>query len=346
MADKKLRVGFIGMGGISGAHMRNLKKFTDVELIAGADINEKNAKKVAGEFGIEAVYTDWKEMLARGDLDAVSVCTPNGLHAEHSIAALAAGCHVIVEKPLAMNVAEGEAMVDAAKKAGKHLVVAFQWRYHPKTQYLRKLVDAGKFGKIMYMHVKALRRRGIPNWGVFGRKELQGGGPLIDIGVHVMEMAHYAMGSPTPVAASGNIFQYIGNRPCDVECMWPNWDHETYTVEDLAVGHIRFDTGAVMQVEASFAGHVKEAWDFTFMGEKGGADFENLSVRTDEDGYMVDKTPAFLSKRDPFELKMRAFVDSALYDKPNISSAEEGLVIQKMIDGIYTSAETGKEVSL
>ncbi len=343
---KKLRIGFIGAGGIGRTQMRHLKGFDDVELVAASDVNEAGLKQAQSEHGVKTLYADWQEMLVREDLDAVSVCTPNGMHAEHSIGALKAGCHVLVEKPLAMNAQEGTAMLAAAKAAGKELVIAFQWRYHAKAQFLKKTVEDGHFGDIMYMRCSALRRRGIPNWGVFGQKELQGGGPLIDIGVHIMEMAHYVMGRPKPVAASGHTYQYIGNRPSDVACMWPNWDHKTYTVEDLAVGQIRFENGAVMQVEASFAAHVKDTWNFTFMGEKGGADFENLAIHADEHGYMIDKTPAYLPTYDYFERKMRAFVDTALYNKPTESPAEDGLAIQKMIDAIYLSAEQGGEVTI
>ncbi len=346
MSQKKLRIGFIGTGGIARAQMHRLAKFSDAELIAGADVNAQALEAARKECSLGNAYEDWREMLRKEDLDAVSVCTPNGLHAENSIGALEAGCHVLVEKPLAMNAVEGQAMVDAAKKAGKHLIIAFQWRFHPKTQYLRNEIAAGRFGKVLFMRCSAMRRRGIPNWGVFGRKDLQGGGPLIDIGVHVMEMAHYVMGSPRPVAAVGHTFRYIGDKPCDVACMWPNWDHKTYTVEDLAIGHIRFEDGSVMQVEASFAAHARESWTFSFLAEKGGGDFEDLSVRTDENGYMVDKKPAYLANDDCFDLKMRAFVDTVLHKKPTIADAAEGLDIQKMIDGIYRSAETGKEVSI
>ena len=343
---KVLRMGFIGAGGISRTHMRHLKKFADVELVAACDLNPQSLDQAKQEYGLGAVYATKDEMLAKESLDAVSVCTPNGVHAEHTIAALKAGCHVIVEKPMAMNARQGEAMIKAAKDADRHLVIAFQWRYHPKAQFLHEAVRDGRFGRIMYMRCSALRRRGIPNWGVFGRKDIQGGGPLIDIGVHIMEMAHYVMGRPKPVAASGHTFQYIGNKPCRVACPWANWDHKTYTVEDLAVGQVRFEDGAVMQVEASFAAHVKDSWNFTFMGERGGADFENLAIHADEHGYMIDKTPAWLPNYDYFERKMRAFVDTALYDKPNEAPAEDGLVIQKMIDAIYASAEKGREVAI
>jgi len=344
MSTKKLRVGFIGSGGIAQAQMKHLKSYADAELVAVSDISEAALAKTKEVQGVQKTYTDWKEMLKKESLDAVSVCTPNGSHAENSIGALKAGCHVLVEKPLAMNAVEGQAMVDASKAAKKHLIIAFQQRFQPKAQFFRRLSKEGVFGQVLFMKCHAIRRRGIPNWGVFGRKDLQGGGPLIDIGVHIMEMAHYIMGAPRPVAASGSIFRYMGDKPSDVACMWPNWDHKTYTVEDLAVGQIRFENGAVMQVEASFAAHSKDAWNFSFMGEKGGGELDPLVVRTDRNGYMVDMTPAFIPDQDCFERKMRYFVDTALYNKPHEAPAEAGLMVQKMIDGIYLAAEKGKEV--
>lgn len=346
MSQSKLRVAFVGAGGIARAQMKHLSKFADSQVVAAADVSEAALELVKQEGHGANLYADWRAMLKQEKPDAVSVCTPNGLHAEPTIAALQAGCHVLVEKPLAMSAQEGQAMVDAAHKAGKQLVIAFQWRYHPHAQFLRAALNDGQFGKVLFMRCSAMRRRGIPNWGVFGRKELQGGGPLIDIGVHIMEMAHYVMGEPRPVAASGQIFQYLGNRPCEVACSWPDWDHKTYTVEDLAVGQVRFENGAVMQVEASFAAHAKDQWNFRFMGEKGGAEFDPLVVHTDERGYMVDKSPAFMPSYDWFESKMRAFVDTALHGKPSEAPGEAGLVIQKMIDAIYLSAETGREVPI
>jgi predicted dehydrogenase len=346
MSAKKLRMGFIGAGGIAQAQMKIVKAYPDVDLISACDINEAGLAKVKAELGFATVYTDWKEMLRKETLDAVSVCTPNGGHCEHTIAALKAGADVLVEKPMAMNAREGEAMLAASKKAGRKLVIGFQWRFDPKAQFIHRMGADGRFGKILFARCKAMRRRGIPNWGVFGRKELQGGGPLIDIGVHIMEVTHYVMGSPRPVAASGNIFRYLGDKPGDVACSWPNWDHKTYTVEDLAVGQIRFENGAVMQVEASFAAHCKDAWGFTIMGEKGGADLDPLAIHCDENGYMVDKVPAFIPTDDCFARKLRNFVDTALYNKPTEAPGEAGLMVQKMLDGIYESAEKGKEVTI
>ena len=346
MSDKKMRLGFIGAGGIAQAQMRHMKSFPDVELVAACDINGASLAKAKADYGFSAVYEDWKEMLRKESFDAVSVCTPNGGHCAHTIGALKAGAHVLVEKPLAMNAREGELMLAAAKKAGRQLVIGFQWRFEPKAQFIRQMSANGQFGNILYGRCKALRRRGIPNWGVFGRKELQGGGPMIDIGVHIMEVTHYVMGSPKPVSASGQTFQYLGNKPDAVANMWPNWDHKTYTVEDLAVGQIRFENGAILHVESSFAAHCKDEFSFSIMGEKGGADSEPLAIHTDENGYMVDKTPAFLPNVDCFARKLRLFTDTVLYKKPTEAPGEAGLMVQKMLDGIYESAEKGKEVTI
>ncbi len=346
-SNKPLRVAIIGAGGIAGAHLASYAKLGDrVQFVGLADVNEAGMKKYAEKYNIpaSALFTDYKEMLRKISPDAVSVCTPNGLHAENSIAASNAGAHVMVEKPMAMNAKEAQAMLDAAKKNKTKLVIGFQWRYDSKTTYLRKAREEGQFGKILYARCQAMRRRGIPNWGVFGRKELQGGGPMIDIGVHIMEVCHFTMGSPKPISAVGNTFTYLGNKKSEVASMWPNWDYKTYTVEDLAVGQIRFDNGAVMTVESSFAGHLKDAWNFVIMGEKGGADWEKTEIYRDCAGHMTDMKPAYLPAgqfADVFDMKIRDFVDHVQLGKPSTAPGEHGLMVQKMLDGIYDSAAKG-----
>jgi predicted dehydrogenase len=195
-----------------------------------------------------------------------------------------------------------------------------------------------------------LRRRGIPNWGVFGRKEEQGGGPMIDIGVHVIEMAHYVMGAPKPVAASGNTWTYLGDKPSDTVCPWPNWDWKTYTVEDLAIGQIRFENGAIMQIEASFCAHIeKNIWNFQMMGTKGGASWDPAAIYSDVHGTMMNSSPGFLPKADFGDLfvsKLRNFVTGCLNDTPLEAPGEAGLAVQKILDGVYRSAEAGTEVTI
>jgi len=196
-----------------------------------------------------------------------------------------------------------------------------------------------------------LRRRGIPNWGVFGQKALQGGGPMIDIGVHVLESAHYFMGEPKPVAASGNIWTYLGDKESKTVSPWPNWDYKTYTVEDLAIGQIRFENGAILQIESSFVAHIEEdVFTWEVMGTKGGGSWIPPKVYTDVAGTMVNMKPNFLPDASSFATlfvhKLRNWVDACLNGTDLTAPAEEGMMVQKMLDGIYRSAAAGREVTI
>ncbi len=345
---KKLRMAIIGCGGICATQMQSLRQLPEVQVVAGADIHQWRLDALRASFGVTELFTDYRRMLAKVKPDAVTVCTPNGVHAPAAIASLNAGAHVITEKPMAMTPQECQRMIDAARKNKRKLAVGFQYRFHPSTQMLRRARDEGQFGKVMFVKCQALRRRGIPNWGVFGQKKLQGGGPMIDIGVHVLEMAHYLMGSPKPVAASGRTWTYMGDKPSDVVSQWPGWDHKTYTVEDLAVGHIRFADGAVLQIESSFAAHIeKDVWNFTLMGDRGGCTWDPPTIFTDRAGTMINSTPAYLPRGDfqtLFDLKLKHFVDAVLHDKPLEAPGEAGLAVQKIIDGVYRSSSVGREV--
>ena len=344
-----VRIAFIGAGGIALHHMKYLKQVGSCDVVAAADVSEASLAKLKEQFPEVKPFKDFNQMLSElGErIDAVDVCTPNALHAPNTIAALKAGKHVLVEKPMAMNAKEAQQMIDAAKKAGKQLIVGFQHRFEPRTKLIKDQIDAGAFGKILYVRAQALRRRGIPNWGVFGRKELQGGGPMIDIGVHILETAHYMLGSPKPVGVVGNTWTYMGNKPSQVASNWPNWDYKTYTVEDLAVGMIRFDNGSMLTIESSFIAHIeKDIWNVTVMGEKGGAVWDSSQIFTDHNNYMMNMTPAYLGKWDHFEYKMRHFVEVCQGKRQNESPGEHGLMVQKMLDGVYASAEAGKEMKI
>ncbi len=345
---KKLRVAIIGCGGISQTHMKAFKEMPEVEVVAGVDIVPSRLKIMTDQWGVTAVYDSWNKMLKEVQPDAVDVCTPNGVHCQPVVDACNAGCHAITEKPMAMTPKECQRMIDAAKKNKVKLSVGFQYRYHPTTQFLTRARDEGQFGKIMFVKCQALRRRGIPNWGVFGQKKLQGGGPMIDIGVHVIEAAHYFMGAPKPVAASGNTWTYMGNKPSTVTSAWPGWDYKTYTVEDLAVGQIRFENGAIMQIEASFAAHIeKDIWNFTAIGDKGGCAWDPAAIYTDRAGTMINSTPAFLgdgSWGPMFKRKLQDWVDGSLKGTALTAPGEAGMAVQKILDGVYRSADAGKEV--
>ncbi|MBI3921285.1 MAG: Gfo/Idh/MocA family oxidoreductase [Armatimonadetes bacterium] len=344
---KKVCVGVIGAGGIAGTHIKYLQQIEGVEVVAVCDIREDALKRTAESFNIAKTFANHRDLVALKELHAVTVCTPNYFHAEPTIDALKAGKHVMVEKPMSMTVKESEAMVATARQTGRKLVIGFQSRYSPAAQMIQRSVEAGELGKVLYSRCQALRRRGIPSWGVFGQKSLQGGGPLIDIGVHIIEVAHYLMGRPQPISASASCYTYLGDKPSKVKSAWGAWDHETYTVEDLAVGLVRFDNGATLFIEASFAAHLEsDVFNFTLMGDKGGASFDPPRIYKDEAGTMFNMVPHFVGSEDQFALKMQDFIAVVRGEKKSTAPGEDGLTVQKILEGVYKSAETGKEVRI
>lgn len=347
---ERLRVGFIGTGGISATHLEGYRYLPEFEIVASCDIKPERNAWFVRQPGMENVrtYLDYNEMLKKEKLDVVDVCTPNGVHAPAAIAALKAGCHVMVEKPMAMNPEECAKMCATAQKAGKILGVGFQFRYNSSTQMCRRAFDAGLLGDVLVVKVQAMRRRGVPNWGVFGQKALQGGGPMIDIGVHMIECSHYAVGQPVPVAATGMTWTFLGDKPSNVVNRWPNWDYKTYTVEDLCVGQVRFANGMLMQIESAFCSHIEENeyMNWQVMGTKGGFDFKSATLYHDLAGTMVNSKAGYLPVQDDtyaamFRRKLQAFGNAIRLGTPLTANGEEGLTVQKIIDGLYSSAEQG-----
>ena len=356
--SEPLRIGFIGVGSVvTHFYMpalfelkSHVQALGPVQVVAAADVNEAHLARMRDDFNVPHVYRDYHQMLEKHpDLHAVIICTPNELHVAPTVAAMAHGMHVLVEKPMARTVDECEQMLSAARASGKELVVGFQWRWHAESRFIRRQVEEGLLGEIIYVRVQTLRRRGIPNWGNFVQKQKTGGGPLIDMGVHLCELALFLMGShhSEPAAVSGSTWTYLGNRPDETENLWPNWNHKLYDVEDLAVGHVRFANGASMVVEASFAAHVREPVnDVQIFGTRGGATWSRGEVYTDLNGYMMNIAPGFLRKTDVWHEKLRHFVEVCRGMRQNQSSGEEGLAVQKILNGIYAAAEAGREVRL
>ncbi|MGQ9523728.1 MAG: Gfo/Idh/MocA family protein [Armatimonadota bacterium] len=344
---KTLRVGIIGSGGIAQtAHIPNYQKCPNVEVVACCDIVESTAKAAAEKFNIPHVYTDYKKMLEDLPLDIVSVCTPNYMHKDPTIAALQAGCHVMVEKPIGMNAQEGRAMVEAAKKAGRKLAVGLNMRQSPAAQALKRAIDGGEMGEIYYSKALALRRRGIPSWGVFGEKDKQGGGPLIDIGVHIMDLTLWLMGHPKPVAVSGQCYTKFGNRH-GVIGIWGQWNVETFTVEDFAVGLVRFENGATMTVESSFAANIeRDVFDCKILGTEGGCQLDPLRIFTERHQTLYDITPVMLPNVNTHEQNIRKFVEAVRDDTEVPVPGEHGLMVTEIIDAIYESSEKGCEVAV
>ncbi len=338
----KLKIGIIGVGGIAqSAHIPGYKAAGDqVELVACADVNYERAKQVAESFGFRRAYQDYREMLEKEELDAVSVCTPNKFHAPATIAALEAGCHVLCEKPPAMTAAEARQMVETAERVGKVLTFGLHYRFSTEVQAAKRIIDGGEIGHIYAARVDAIRRRGIPGWGVFTNKELQGGGPVIDIGVHMLDTCLYLMGYPKPVQVLAKTYQEIGNRP-GVGAMGA-WDWQNFQVEDLAMGMIKLDNGATILLETSFAQNidVMDRMNVRLSGREGGINLFPLKVAKEMHGGLYDVTPAWLPRVDrPHTEEVKHFVAACRGEHEPMVKPHEAVRLQELLDAIYASAE-------
>jgi len=345
---KKLRVGIIGAGGIAtGAHIPNyLKCGEKVEIVAICDVVKEMADKAALEFKIPHVFSSYEEMFQSLQIDAVSICTPNKYHYPATMAALSEGCHVLCEKPPAMTAKEAEEMAIAAEKAGKILTYGFHFRHAPHVEALKRFIDGGELGEIYAARVTAMRRRGIPGWGVFTNKELQGGGPLIDIGVHMLDTALYLMGYPEPDTVFGVTYQKLGNKK-GVGLMG-TWDWENFSVEDMARGMITFKNGASILLETAFAANVEkhDVMNVSLMGDQGGADVFPLKIYQEKHDTLIDITPSHLPKKGWHELQLERFVDACLEGTTPLSTGMQGVYLQKIINGLYESAEKGEAIKI
>lgn len=353
--SKKLKIGIIGSGGIArGCHMKGYASVPDAcEMVAVCDVNPDTAKLAADEFGIKQTYTDYRDLLADPEIDAVTVATPNAYHVGPTVDALKAGKHVICEKPLGMNAAECRDMCRAAKKSGKILQVALQSRFSGPARFVKEYIDAGKMGDIYYARAQALRRRGVPAWGVFIDKEKQGGGPLIDIGVHILDLTLFFMGYPKPVSATGKTWNTLGTNP-ELFNNWGDYDRKKFTVEDFAVGMIKFDNGAVVTLESSFMGNLDgDPYNTQLYGTKAGAvvkpyaSEKPVEFYTEENRQLFNLAPINIPKVDSAHVaEIQAFVKAIQEKAASPVPGENGLILNAIFDAIYKSSVTGKEESV
>ncbi len=351
---KKIRIGIIGNGGIcKGAHIGGYLKDDRVEIVALCDIIKERAEFVRDEyFNDAAVYTDYKELLKDEAIDAVDICTPNYLHSIIAVDAFNAGKHVFCEKPDAVDVTEVLKMNAAAEKAGKVLMVMRNNRFVNASQYAKKFIEQGRMGDIYAGRCGWQRRRGIPGkGGWFTTKAQSGGGPLIDLGVHMIDLAIWLMGNPTPVSVSANTFcKFADNDTSDsVNSDFGDKDaNGTFDVEDLAMGMIRFDNGAVLQIEFSWASNIKKENRFVELrGSKSGLTWNDNKVEffTEEQGELIDLSVGE-GNIDGHHANLRHFVDVILNDAEPCFKGQQGIDMIKILCAIYKSAETGKEVVL
>jgi len=339
----KIKVGIIGVGSIAQRHhIPALKERPDVEIVAICDSEKEIVDRVARDFSIKREFTDYNDLLSIEEIDAVHICTPNFLHKDPTVKALDAGKHVLVEKPIAHTAADGAEMVEAARRSGKQLMVGYCWRWHPGARIIKRFIEAGDMGEIYYARVHALRKRGIPEHGVFTQKDKQGGGPLIDIGCHLLDLTLWLMGSPVPISASGQCYTKFGNRPGI-----GNWDHSKYTVEDFATGLIRFKNGATLNIETSFAANIdSDSLNTTLLGTEGGCELDPLKIFRQKDQTIEDLTPTDVPLVNWRRAEIFEFIDAIRDGSPVPIPGDQVLTVSKIIDAIYESANEGREVTI
>ncbi|MCB9135456.1 MAG: Gfo/Idh/MocA family oxidoreductase [Anaerolineales bacterium] len=369
----KIKVGIVGCGFIANRkHLPMLRLHDDVEIVAFCDIIRERAETSAQKFGAPdaKVYLDYREVVAQKDIDVVHVCTPNSSHAEISIAALESGKHVMCEKPMAKTAAEAKAMLDAAKATGKKLTIGYQNRFRSDSQFIKSLCDKGELGEIYLGKAFATRRRGVPTWGVFMDKELQGGGPLIDLGTHALDLTLWMMDNYEPVSALGSTYNKLAKMGSPANGMGP-WDPEKYEVEDSAFGMVKFKNGASVILEASWAINMIVAHEAMTMliGTKAGADMFPASgpiVRTADfqsaggahvrvNGENLGKLyiqnyamgaqfigGAVKEDMDGGALEMSTWLNAIRNDAELVVKPEQAYIVTRILEGIYTSAATGE----
>jgi predicted dehydrogenase len=342
---KKVRVGVIGVGAIGPAHIGGYQQAKGAEVTAVCDVDVGRAKAAAREHGIPNVFTDYRKLLAAEVVDAVSVCTPNNTHMPITIAALQAGKHVLCEKPMAMNGREARRMVEAAKRARRLLMTAQSMRYSGKAALLKQMADAGRFGLIYYAKGLMLRRAGIPR-GWFQDRKQSGGGPIVDLGVHMLDLMWWVMGRPRPAIAFGATFDHLGKSGQGMGGWGVNYRPGKFSVEDLGVAMVRFADGRAVGIEASWATHTAEAFMVRFFGDKGGAQlFPDLVLYEQENGTRLDVTP-HASPVDGYAGETAHFVSCIQDRREPISPGSQSVVVMDMLDAIYKSASTGRAVAV
>jgi predicted dehydrogenase len=343
----KLRVGVIGLG-MGRNHIAGYQSHPGAEVVAIADLNEARLAEIGDKYSISRRYASGEEMLAHEALDVISNATPNNCHHPLTLAAFKAGCHVLCEKPMALNAAEGREMIAAANAAGKRLMINFSYRFNEQSMMLKQQVDSGALGQVYFGRTVWHRRRGLPGFGGwFGQKELSGGGPLIDLGVHRLDLALWLMGYPQPVWALGSTYNHLSSAMAAES-------GAKFDVEDLAAGLVKFDNGATLVIEASWAANIKESelMETRLYGTQGGLVQRNL-----EETYKFEAELFLERGGNHFDMKVHSpfppvpssmyhFIDSILTSKPHQATGEEGLKVMQILDALYQSAAEGGPVKI
>lgn len=338
----KIKCTTIGLG-MGKSHIKGFQSRADhAEVVAICDLNETLLASVGDTFSVPNRYTDVDEMLEIEKPDIVSIATPNSLHLPLTLKALEAGAHVICEKPMAMNADEGRQMITAAEKAGKRLLINHSYRFTQQAWGLKQQVEKGILGDIYSGRTQWLRRWGMPKFGSwFGRKALSGGGPLIDLGVHRLDLALWLCDYPKPKYVLAQTYDFLAQERAKAE------DVE-FDVEDLASAMITFENGMSLHVEASWASHIehREQMETTLLGTRAGLRQRNIGGGYDFDAHIFSRefgselNTEIVGGASPGS-SMGHLIDCLVEDKPNTATAAEGLIIMEILDAIYESAAQG-----
>ena len=357
--SKKVKVGIIGCGAIAeGKYVKALEFIPEAEVVALCDIIPEKAERMRKLFNAPnaKTYKDYNELLKDESIDVIHVCTPNRSHSPITVASLKAGKHVLCEKPMASTYKEAKLMYDTSVETGKLLSIGYQYRCMPAPLYLKEMCENDDLGEIYYAKAHALRRRGVPTWGVFLKEEEQGGGPLIDIGTHALDMTLWMMDNYKPKSVMGTVYKKLRDEP-DCGNIFGPWNPKEFTVEDSAFGFITMENGATVVLESSWALNIADEREAqcTLCGTKAGADMmDGLRIVSDKNGKFIDTKPNFDEGAvlfvpggkivSPEEKESRNFYDAVLYGKELRVKPEQALVVTQILEAIYDSAKTGKPV--
>lgn len=357
--DRIVKVGIIGCGGIArGKHMPSLKALPNVEIIAFCDIIEERAIEAAKNYGTPdaKVYTDYKELLKNEEIEVVHVLTPNREHAEMTIDALYAGKHVMCEKPMAKTAADAKRMCEAAKATGKKLTIGYQHRHKAQSRYAKDYIGTGAVGEIYYANCLATRRRGTPNWGVFLDAEAQGGGPIIDIATHSLDLTLYLMNNYEPAVVLGKTHKKLEHP--EEGNIWGDNGVSTTPLEEAACAMVVMKNGATIMLETSWALNTAEPiaeGSCVLCGSRAGLSIknDNLVINKVELGREVNSEVntgaggvAFYAgaKETPALVEARKWIEAVVEDKDPVVLPEQAMVVSQILEAIYTSSKTGKPV--
>lgn len=364
----KLRIGVVGCGGIANQkHFSAMKNNSDLcEIVAFCDIIEERAKKACEEYGSQDAkyYTDYRELLDNSEVEVVHICTPNVSHSEIAVAAFEAKKHVYVEKPMSHSTEEAEKMVAAWKKSGMQFTVGYQNRFRKEVLNLHSACEAGDLGDIYYAKAHAIRRKAVPTWGVFPNKALQGGGPLIDIGTHALDITLWCMNNYDVDTINGQVFYKLGRlHGAEEGNLFGPWDPDTYEVEDSAMGFIKMKNGALVNLEAAWAINMLDSREAstTLCGTLAGAEIHSgmsyaqneLIYNRSRNGQLMQETVSPSGQIAYFEgggggeegtIDCRQWLEAIQKGTEPLVKPEQALVVTRVLDNIYIAADTNKEI--